>query len=70
MGKERGSHRVVCLVNAYKEDELGEEERRHEVLVDAVQVGAELPEDGQQYKGDQQSQQRGRHRGICDYLQW
>lgn len=57
MGKESGSHRVVCLVNADEEDELGEEERCHKVLVDAVQVGAELLQDGQQDEGDQQSQQ-------------
>lgn len=38
--------------------------------MDAVQVGAELPQDGQQYEGDQQSQQRGRDCGIRDYLQW
>lgn len=68
--KETSSHRVVCLVDANEEDELGEEECRHKVLVDAVQVGAELPQDGQQYEGDQQSQQRGRHCGIRDYLQW
>lgn len=56
IGKARMPHRVVGLVNADEEDELGEEERCYEVLVDAVQVGAELPQDGQQYEGDQQSQ--------------
>lgn len=55
IGKGRASYRVVCLVNANEEDKLREEECCHEVLVDAVQVGVELPEDGQQYEGDQQS---------------
>lgn len=34
------SHRVLSLVDPDHEDELGEEKRHNEVLVDAVQVGA------------------------------
>ena len=37
------AHRVLSLVDADHEDELGEEQSRDEVLVDAVQVGAQCP---------------------------
>lgn len=36
------SHRVVSLADANEEDELREEERCHQILVDVVEVGSHL----------------------------
>lgn len=64
-----GPHRVFCLGDPDDEDQLGEEERRDEVLVDAVQVGAERLHQRQEHEGRQQGGQRQGHSGVGDDLQ-
>lgn len=49
-----GPHHILSLVDSEEEDELREEDGHHQVFVDAVEVGAELPEDGQEEEGDEE----------------
>lgn len=63
------AHRVLSLVDADHEDELGEEQSRDEVLVDAVQVGAQCPNEREKDKGHQEGHQRQGQGGIGDDLQ-
>lgn len=65
----KSTHRVVGLIDAEQEDELGEEERRHQVPVDGVEVGAEAAQQAQQDEGEEEEEQGGRHRGVGDDLQ-
>lgn len=53
------SHRVVCLIDAEEEDELREEQRRYQVPVDGVEVGAEPAQEAQQDEGEEEEEQRG-----------
>lgn len=68
-GSGEWSHRVLGLVDPDQEDELREEERPNEVLVDAVQVGAQCPDKGEQDKGHQEGHQGQGQGGIGDDLQ-
>lgn len=51
------TYHVVRLVDAQQEDELGEEERRHQVPVDGVQVGAEAAQQAQQHQCEQEEEE-------------
>lgn len=63
------SYRTVGLVDAHEEDEFGEEDGGYQVLVDAVQIGVQPPQYGQQEEGDEEGHQRGGHRGVGHDLQ-
>lgn len=63
------AHHVVRLVDAQQEDELREEERRHQVPVNGVEVGAESTKEAQQDQGDKEEEEGHRHRGVGDDLQ-
>lgn len=41
------THRVVSLVDAQQKHQLGEEQRRHQVSVDGVEVGADPAQDAE-----------------------
>ena len=64
-----GPHRVSRLGDPDHEDQLREEERPDEVLVDAVQVGAQRPQQREEDEGHQQGGQRQRHGSVGDDLQ-
>lgn len=68
--QKNSTHRVVCLVDAEQEDELGEKERRHQVPVDGVEVGAEPAQEAQQDEGEEEKGEGDGHRGVGDDLQW
>jgi hypothetical protein len=67
--KENRPHRVLCAVDPDHEDQLGEEQRSSEVLVNAVQVGAQCPDQGEQDEGHQEGCQGQGHGGVGDDLQ-
>lgn len=66
---QRWTHRVVRLIDAEQEDELGEEERCYQVPVDGVEVGAEAAQEAQQDEGEEEEEQGDRHCGVGDDLQ-
>lgn len=66
---QKHTHRVVGLIDAEQEDELREEERRYQVPVDGVEVGAEPAQEAQQDEGEEEEQQGDRDRGVGDDLQ-
>ena len=68
-GDGPGPHRVFRLRDPDHEDQLGEEKRPDEVLVDAVQVGAERLRQRQEHEGHQQGGQRQGHGSVGDDLQ-
>lgn len=57
------------MVNSSEEDELREEDGCHQILVDAVDVGAQSAEDRQKQKGDEEGHQRSRYRGVSDHFE-
>lgn len=63
------THHIVCLIDAQQEDELREEERRHQVPVNSVKVGAELTKEAQQDQGDEEEEEGDRDGGVGDDLQ-
>ena len=63
------SHRVVCLVDANEEDELGEEEGGDQVAVDGMQVGAQAAEEEEEEEGKEECCQGGADGGVGDDLQ-
>lgn len=65
----RVSHRVVSLIDAKQEDELGEEECCYQVFVDGVEVGAEPAQEAQQDEREEEQEQRDCHCGVGDDLQ-
>lgn len=63
------THRVVSLVDAQQKHQLGEEQRRHQVSVDGVEVGADPAQDAEQDEGEEQEGEGDGHRGVGDDLQ-
>lgn len=66
--REQGGYRVVGLVDAQDEDQLGEEERSRSVVDDAGLVALQGPQAEQEDGGEEQEAQRHSHRAPRQHL--
>lgn len=62
MARKQGGYRVVRLVDAQDEDQLGEEERRRSVVDDAGLVALQGSQAEEEDGGQEQEAQRHSHR--------
>lgn len=66
--RKQGGYRVVGLVDAQDEDQLGEEERRRSVVDDAGLVALQGSQAEQEDGGEEQEAQRHSHRAPRQHL--
>lgn len=68
--REEESYREVSLVDAQEKDQLGQAQGSCEVASDAVLVGAEGTEEGEEEEGEHQGSQGDSKGHVCQGLQW